>query len=133
MDWDVLGFIIISFQLLDLLIFRLQFLLQLNYNPDLYIQLAFESLQVMINPLHLQQCRLLQLLLSHKHSVCRLDSLLSGRVLEGLSECVVEGGEFMLELAVGLLPLLEDLLQLLILTLQLLHLHLALLLLRVLL
>ena len=133
MDWDVLGFIIISFQLLDLLIFRLQLLLQLYYNPDLYIQLAFESLQVMIDPLHLQQCRLLQLLLGHKHGVCRLDSLLSGGVLEGLSEGVVEGGEFMLELTVGLLPLLEDLLQLLILTLQLLHLHLALLLLRVLL
>ena len=109
-------------QLLDLLVLSPYLLPQLHNDPDLRIQLCFESLQVLINPLHPLERRPLHLLISDEHRVRRIHALLSGGVVEGLAHGVAEGGELVLELAVVLLPFLEDLGQLLVLGFQLLHL-----------
>jgi len=118
-----LGFVegIVS-QLLDLLVLSPYLLPQLHSDPDLRIQLSFKSLQVLINPLHPLERGPLHLFISDEHRVRRIHALLSSGVVEGLAHGVAECGELVLELAVVLLPFLEDLGQLLILGFQLLHL-----------
>lgn len=70
---------------------------------------------------------MLQLVLANKHHIGGVNSLLCCGVLKGLINCMGKCSVLVLQLAVALLSLLEDLLQLLILALHLLDLELALL------
>ena len=116
-NWDVLGSLSIGFELLNLLILGLNELFELLFSLFLRFQQLIEFLQVLIYLLHLHQSRLLMIASRDERSVLSLHSLLQVLVHERLLQGQVQGAVLVLQLTVGLLALLEDLLELIVLLL----------------
>ena len=116
-NWDVLGSLSIGFELLNLLILGLNELFELLFSLFLRFQQLIEFLQVLIDILHLHQSCLLMIPSRDERSVLSLHSLLQVLVHERLLQGQVQGAVLVLQLTVGLLALLEDLLELIVLLL----------------
>ena len=113
----MLGSLSIGFELLNLLILGLNELLELLFSLFLRFQQLIEFLQVLIYLLHLHQSCLLMIASRDERSVLSLHSLLQVLVHERLLQGQVQGTVLVLQLTVGLLALLEDLLELIVLLL----------------